>query len=150
MNETNENEIYIPEYNPNKYKKAIKVVKIISIIFLCIMFVGIALLMMKFFLDKNAFIVNVNDVPQKDWSFFLIILGMIVSVFGLGSLFTWVLYMRLKQANAVFAEKDEQKRLEGHLTFDKQAKTAAKIAGSYAASQLAKDIKDLTNKNNSI
>jgi len=141
MNETNENEIYIPEYNPNKYKNAIKVVKIISTILLCIMFVGIALLMMKFFLDKNAFIVNVNGVPQKDWSWFLIILGIIVSIFGLGSLFTWVLYMRLKQANAVFAEKDEQKRLEGHLKFDKQAKTAAKIHATIAATQVGQHTK---------
>ena len=32
MNEVNENEVYIPEYNPQKYKKAYKVTRIISII----------------------------------------------------------------------------------------------------------------------
>ena len=141
MNEVNEKEVYIPEYNPQKYKKEYKVTRIISIILFVLMIIGVALFLAKVFLDKNSFMVNVNGVLEKDWSWIIIQLSMIVAPLGIASLVLFVLYKRLKQANAVFSETDEQKRLEGHLKFDKQAKTAAKIHATIAAAQVAQHTK---------
>ena len=143
MNENSEMHIeeYIPEYNPTKYLKAIKISKIVSLICLIIMIIGVAFILLKANLDNSSFIVNVNGVPQKNWSWIIILIGIVVAVFGLTSLFTYVLNIRLKQANAVFAEPDEQKRLEKHLKFDKQAKVARRIWAASAAANIANDKK---------
>ena len=132
---------YIPEYNPKKYKKASNVVKIIAVISLIVMIIGISIILLKTFLDRNSFLVNVNGVPQKDWSWIIISIGMVISFFGLPSLCLYVLHIRLKQANNIFAEPDENKRLEMHLKFDKQAQTAAKISAPYSATKVAGIIK---------
>ena len=124
---------YIPEYNPSKYKKAAKISKIVSIILLFIMIIGITLVLMKALLDSNSFIVNVNGISQKNWSWIIILIGSIVGVFGITSLCTYVLHIRLKQANAVFSESDEKKRLALHLKFDTEAKKAAKAHATYDA-----------------
>lgn len=141
MNENKENTVYVPEYDPQKYKKAYKITKIISIILFVLMIIGVVLLLSKVFLDKDSFMVNVNGVLKKDWSWIIIQLGTIISTLGLSSLFSYVLYIRLKQANAVFSEADEQKRLEGHLKFNKQAKTASKIWVATSAAQAGQHIK---------
>lgn len=141
MNENNERYIeeYIPEYKPTKYLKATKISKIISLISLTIMIIGVVFILLKANLDNSSFIVNVNGVPQKDWSWIIILIGIVVAVFGITSLCTYVLHIRLKQANAVFAEPDEQKRLEKHLKFDKQAKTARKIWAASATASITSD-----------
>ena len=146
MNEVNENEVYIPEYNPQKYKKAYKITKTISIVLLALAFVLAISVALYGYLDDNSFVWNVNGVPTKDY--FTVWMNIIIAFIipAVLSLLAFVLYKRLKQANAVFSQVDQQKRLEGHLEFDKQAKTAAKIHAAYAASQLAQDIKDITSK----
>ena len=133
--------IYIPEYNPSKYKKAVKVSKTISIISLIAMILGIVIILLKAYLDSNSFLVNVNGVLQKDWSWIIILLGIIVAIFGLTSLLVYVLHIRLKQANAIFSEPDESKRLAMHSKFDAQARKAAKVHAAYAAANIASDLK---------
>jgi len=140
MNEAKENEVYIPEYNPKKYKKAYEITKIVSIILIALAFVLAISVALYGYLDDNSFVWNVNGVPTKDY--FAVWMNIIISfiVPAVLSLLSFVLYKRLKQANAVFSQVDEQKRLEGHLEFDKQAKTAAKIHAAYAATQVGKHI----------
>lgn len=133
--------IYIPEYNPSKYKKAVKISKIISIISLIAMILGIVIILLKAYLDSNSFLINVNGVLQKDWSWIIILLGIVVVVFGLTSLFVYVLYIRLKQANAVFSEPDENKRLAMHSNFDAEARKAAKVHAAYATANIASNSK---------
>lgn len=141
MNEVNENQVYVPEYNPNKYGKAYKVAKIISIILIILAVVLGILVALYGYLNDNSFVWNVNGVPTKDY--FSVWMTICISFFipAVLSLISFVLYKRLKQANAVFAEEDEQKRLEGHLKFDEQAETAAKVFGAYAATQVGSHIK---------
>ena len=133
--------ICIPEYNPSKYKKAVKISKIISIISLIAMILGIVIILLKAYLDSNSFLVNVNGVLQKDWGWIIILLGIVVAVFGLTSLLVYVLHIRLKQANAVFSEPDESKRLAMHSKFDAQARKAAKVHAAYAATNIASNSK---------
>lgn len=133
--------IYIPEYNPSKYKKAVKISKMISIISLIAMILGIVIILLKAYLDSNSFLVNVNGVLQKDWGWIIILLGIVVTVFGLTSLFVYVLHIRLKQANAVFSEPDESKRLAMYLKFDAQARKAAKVHAACAAANIASNLK---------
>lgn len=133
--------IYIPEYNPLKYKKAIKISKIISLVSLIAMILGIVIVLLKAYLDSNSFLVNVNGVLQKDWSWIIILLGIVVAVFGLTSLFAYVLHIRLKQANAVFSEPDESKRIAMHSKFDAQARKAAKVHAAYTTANIASNSK---------
>ena len=133
--------IYIPEYNPSKYKKAIKISKIISIISLIAMVLGVLAILLKACLDSNSFLVNVNGVSQKDWSWIIILLGIVIAVFGLISLFVYILHIRLKQANAVFSEPDESKRLAMHSKFDAQARNAAKVHATYTAANIVSNSK---------
>ena len=133
--------IYIPEYNPSKYKKAVIISKIISIISLIAMILGIVIILLKAYLDSNSFLVNVNGVLQKDWGWIIILLGIVVTVFGLTSLLVYVLHIRLKQANAVFSEPDESNRLAMHSKFDAQARKAAKVHAAYAATNIASNSK---------
>ena len=72
MNETNEQKVYVPEYNPQKYKTAYKVVRIISISLFVLMIICIVGFLLKAFLDKDSFMVAVNGVPQKDWSWLIL------------------------------------------------------------------------------
>ena len=72
---------------------------------------------MTAYLDRNSFLVNINGVPKKDWGWIIILLGIVIAIFGLSSLFVYILYIRLKQAHAVFCEPDENKRLQMHLKF---------------------------------
>ena len=113
----------------------------VSIISLIAMILGIVIILLKACLDSNSFLVNVNGVLQKDWSWIIILLGIIVAVFGLTSLFTYVLHIRLKQANAVFSEPDENKRLAMHSKFDAEARKAAKVHAAYAATNIASNSK---------
>ena len=129
-------EVYIPEYKPNKYKKAYGVMKIISIVLLCLMVVGIIIFAISILVNKDAYMVNVNGVPKLNTGFIIIIASMIIAGFGIPSLLFFVLSKRLKQANAVFAEEDEQKRLEKHLEFKEQAEVAADIHRVAAAKSL--------------
>lgn len=140
MNNQNLN-IYIPEYNPSKYKKAVKISKIISIISLIAMILGFVIILLKAYLDSNSFLVNVNGVLQKDWNWIIILLGIVIAVFGLISLLVYVLHIRLKQANAIFSEPDENKRLEMHSKFDVQAKKAAKIQAACASINITSNLK---------
>ena len=133
--------IYIPEYNPSKYKKAVKISKIISIIFLIAMILGIVIILLKAYLDSNSFLINVNGVLQKDWGWIIILLGIVVTVFGLTSLFVYVLHIKLKQANAVFSEADKNKRLAMHLKFDAEARKAAKAHAAYVSINIANNLK---------
>lgn len=129
----NSEDNYIPEYNPSKYKNATKISKIISIILLLFMIIGIILILIKALLDSNSFLVNVNGVSQKDWNWIIILIGIVVGVFGITSLCTYILHIRLKQANAVFSELDENKRLAMHLKFDAEARKAAKVHAAYTS-----------------
>ena len=140
-NINNQEEIYVPEYKPEKYKKSSEVVKKISIVLFVLMLVGVALFLLKVFIDKDAFMVSVNGVPEKDWGWITILLSIIVAGLGIPSLVLFVLYKRLHQANLVFAEKDEAKRLEKHLEFEQQAETAAKVHGVIAAKNLMDNFK---------
>lgn len=140
-NINNQEEIYVPEYKPEKYKKSSEVVKKISIVLFILMLVGVALFLLKVFIDKDAFMVSVNGVPEKDWGWITILLSIIVAGLGIPSLVLFVLYKRLHQANLVFAEKDEAKRLEKHLEFEQQAETATKVHGVLAAKSLMDNFK---------
>lgn len=131
---------YIPEYNPNKYKKAAQVAKVTSVTLLIIMILGVSIILLKAFTDDNSFVVNVNGVPRKDWGWMIICLAMIISPFGITSLCVFVLHIRLKQANAVFSEVDENKRLNKHLEFSKQAETARKVNGIVSTINVIDDI----------
>lgn len=122
---------YIPEYNPLKYKKAMKNTKITSIIFLAIMIWGVAIVLFNAFLNSNSFIVNVNGNPEKDWSWIIIILSMIISIFGLTSFFVFVVYRRLKKANAMFSEPDDKKRVEMFRKLREEEEKANKISFVY-------------------
>ena len=140
-NINNQEEIYVPEYKPGKYKKSSEVVKKISIVLFVLMLVGVVLFLLKVFIDKDAFMVCVNGVPENDWGWITILLSMIVAGLGIPSLLLFVLHKRLKQANLVFAEEDETKRLEKHLEFEQQAETAAKVHGVIAAKNLMDNFK---------
>lgn len=133
--------LYVPEYKPEKYKKSSEVVKKISIMLFILMLVGVALFLLKVFTDKDAFMVSVNGVPEKDWGWITILLSMIVAGLGIPSLLLFVLHKRLKQANLVFAEKDEAKRLEKHLEFEQQAEVASDIHRVAAAKSLMDNFK---------
>lgn len=136
-----EKERYIPEYNPQKYKKACKMAKIISFVLLILMIICVLLFLSKVFLDKNSFMVSVNGVLEKDWSWIFIQLSIIIASLGITSLILFVLSIRLKQANAVFSEQNEEKRLAMHLKFDAQARKAAKIHAASSAVNLSTDLK---------
>lgn len=133
--------IYIPEYNPSKYKKATKIAKLISIILLLFMIIGIIIILLKALLDDNSFLVNVNGIPQKDWSWIIILMGFVVGIFGVTSLCTYVLHIRLKQANTVFSEPNENKRLAMHMKFDSEAREAAKAHAAFASINMANNSK---------
>lgn len=111
-----DNEPYIPPYQPDKYRTAIKVCRAISLGSLLIMIFGAVAVVAIATLDPNSFIVNVQSVPQKDISGIIILVGCILSVFGLTSLFVHVLGMNLRAANAIFSEPDESKRAKAVLT----------------------------------
>lgn len=91
------------------------------------MILGIVIILLKAYLDSKSFLINVNGVLQKDWNWIIILLGIVIAVFGLISLLVYVLHIRLKQANTIFSEPDENKRLAMHSKFDVQAKKASKI-----------------------
>lgn len=64
------------------------------------------------YLNDNLFVWNDNGIPTKDY--FSVWMTICISFFipAVLSLISFVLYKRLKQANFIFAQKDEQKRLE--------------------------------------
>ena len=107
---------YIPEYNPNKYKKAIHNVK--SLIVLCLALGGIFTVynVLNLFLF-DGFVVNVNGVPKTDYFDFVMYIGIIWACCGLPALFLNIVKKRLVQAHDVFATEDEQERLEKHIKF---------------------------------
>jgi len=141
LEKAEEVELYVPEYKPEKYKKSSEVIKKISIVLFVLMLVGVVIFLLKVFIDKDAFMVSVNGVPEKDWGWITILLSMIVAGLGIPSLLLFVLHKRLKQANSVFAEKDEQKRLEKHLEFEKQAEVASDVHRVAAAKSLMDNFK---------
>ena len=128
----------IPEYNPNKYKKAYQISRYISVCLLVLAVVLLGIMIIRPFTNPDDYIVNVNGVSRKDWFIGNIIYMVMFIASALFSLFMFVLYIRLKQANAVFAEKDEQERVKKHEIFDSQAKKAAKIYATYQAGKIAK------------
>lgn len=132
---------YIPEYNPLKYKKAMKNTKITSIVFFTIMIWGVGIVLFNVFFNANAFIVNVNGIPKKDWEWIIIILSMIIAIFGLSSFFVFMVYRRLKKANAMFSEPDEKKRIEMFKKINKEEEMANKISSAYNLYNISKDIK---------
>ena len=102
--------ITIPEYNPKKFKKAFLVAKAVSRILVLVMAIGAVLLIGTFLLNENTFVVNVNGIPTRDFSGFLIATLSWVAVWGLLSIFAYLLSFRLKYANAIYAEPDAEKR----------------------------------------
>ena len=115
--------------------------KITSIIFLAIMIWGVAIVLFNVFLNSNSFIVNVNGSSEKDWSWIIIILSMIISIFGLTSFFVFVVYRRLKKANAMFSEPDEKKRVEMFRKLREEEEKANKISFVYNLYNNSKYIK---------
>ena len=134
--------MYIPEYNPSKYKKAAKISKIISVISLIAMILGVLTILLQVYLNSDFFLVRVNGVLQKDWNWICICLGIVISTFGLTSLFVYILYIRLKQANAIFSEPDESKRLEMNMKYVSGASKAAKIHAASATTNIASNFKN--------
>jgi len=132
---------YIPEYNPNKYKKAYQISRYISVCLLVLAVILLGIMIIRPFTNPDDYIVNVNGVPRKDWFMGNVTYMVIFIAAALLSLFMFILYIRLKQANAVFAEKDEQERLKKHEKFDSQAGIAAKINTAYQAGKVAKYFK---------
>lgn len=128
----------IPEYNPAKFKRAAKVSKVVSILCLIIMCVGIAWILGKAFLDDNAFLVSVNGVPQKQWTDVIMLTGVIGAVFGLLSVFAFMLHVRLKWANAIFSEPDEKKRLAMCMRNQRGTQRALDIATACATKEFIK------------
>lgn len=127
---------YIPEYNHKKYKNASIIVKRISLVLLAMMFIGIAYILVDALIVKSGiYYPEARGIKQFDVGTLIIMLSLPTCGFGLMSLFTGVLYSRLKQANMVFAEPDAEKRLEGHRKFQKQADTAQTIATAYATKE---------------
>lgn len=107
---------YIPEYNPNKYKKAIHNVK--SLIVLCLA-IGLIFTIYNILnlLLFDGFVVNVNGVPKTDYFDFIMYICITWACCGLPAIFLNILKKRLVQAHDVFATEDEQERLEKHLKF---------------------------------
>ena len=107
---------YIPEYNPNKYKKAIHNVK--SLIVLCLSIGGILTVyntVKLLFLD--GFVVHVQDSFRTDYFDFAMWICIIWAVCGLPAIFLNIVRKRLTQAHDVFATEDEQERLQKHIEF---------------------------------
>lgn len=130
---------YIPEYNPKKYKNASIIVKRISLILLAMMFIGIAYILVDALIFKSGiYYPDVRGIKQFDVGTLIIMLSLPTCGFGLMSLFTGVLYSRLKQANTIFSEPDAEKRLEGHLKFQKQVDAGQAIATAHATQEFVK------------
>ena len=125
-----EQEVYIPEYDPNKYAKEIKITRIIYITLFAVGILGAAL----FFILATVFpdwpewsMVRVRGVLQKDWDNIVIFTLIILTLGVLPGIFMKTFNWKYKLVAAIHAEPDEQKRLAMCDDFDDLQRSMRRI-----------------------